>query len=143
MTINYTHRTPQGHKARILCTDYQNGEFNTISGSRLCTIAAVLDLLVTGTETLVFLTQDLRQRKTDQDPHLTEYNPWQDVAIDTPVWVRDKDSEEWYRLHFSGVHHHGKLCAWSGGRTSHTAMGIMSEWKQMSLTNPNTNSEQS
>lgn len=141
MTINYTHRTWAGFKARIICTDFQHSSHP--NRKNLCTIAAVLDLDITGAESLVFLMQDLRKTATSPEPCLTEYNPWQDVAIDTPVWVRDADDQVWLAAHFAGVHHGGELFSWLGGRTSHTASGRMMPWRQMTLTNPNTNSEQS
>lgn len=144
MTINYTHRTPQGHKARIICTDFQLIAANSTFGPQPCTIAAVLDLDITGSESLVFLAQDLRKTATSLSPYLGEYNPWQDVEIDTPVWVRDDEDEDWLAAHFAGVGKNGNPCAWFNARTSHTEpCGRMSSWSQMTLTNPNTNSEQS
>lgn len=142
MTINYTHRTWAGFKARIICTDFQHSSHP--NRKNLCTIAAVLDLDITGAESLVFLMQDLRKTATSPEPWLTEYNPWQDVAIDTPVWVRDLDCAQWVAAHFAGVHHGGALFAWPDGATSHSQRnGFMIPWRQMTLTNPNTNSEQS
>lgn len=144
MSINYTHRTQQGHKARIISTDFQHGDYNF--DTQPCVVAAVLDLDpdITGAESLVFLTQDLRKTATSPDPWLTEYNPWQDVAIDTPVWVRDFDCDKWVAAHFSGVHHGGALFTCPNGATSHSERnGLMIPWRQMTLTNPNTNSEKS
>lgn len=144
MTINYTHRTWAGFKARIICTDFQHSNNHYQPRENLCTIAAVLDLDITGAESLVFLTRDLRKTATSPKPWLTEYNPWRDVAIDTPVWVRDLDCDKWVAAHFSGVHHGGALFTWPNGATSHSERnGLMIPWRQMTLTNPNTNSEQS
>ena len=141
VTINYTHRTPTGHKARIICTDFQHTAANATFGTQLCTIAAVLDLDITGAESLVFLTQDLRKTATSPTPYLNEYNPWHDVAIDTPVWCRDNDDDEWCARHFSGIDQYGELTAWENGCTSHTGDQKL-PWGQMTLTNPNTDSEQ-
>jgi len=140
MTINYTHRTWARFKARIICTDFQHSSHP--NRKNLCTIAAVLDLDITGAESLVFLMQDLRKTATSPEPWLTEYNPWQDVAIDTPVWVRDADYQEWMPAHFAGIHREGELCAWAGGRTIHTGgPHIMLPWSQMTLTNPSASKE--
>lgn len=141
MTINYTHRTPQGHKARIICADFQHCTNSYQPLENLCAIAAVLDLDITGAESLVFLTQDLRKTSTSPEPWLTEYNHWQDVAIDTPVWCRDDDDGEWFARHFSGINQDGEITAWGNGRTSHTDDKKI-PWSQMTLTNPTTNSEQ-
>ena len=144
MTITYTHRTPQGHKARIICADFQHSTNNSYQPrENLCTIAAVLDSDITGAESLVFLTQDLRKTATSAAPYLTEYNPWQDVAIDTPVWCRDFDDDEWEAHHFAGLDSNGLKTTWSYGMTSHTAAmdNIFRRpwWRQMTLTNPNAN----
>jgi len=134
MTINYTHRTWAGLKARIICTDFQHSTNGYPPRENLCTITAVLDLDITGAESLVFLTQDLRKTATSPDPWLTEYNPWQDVAIDTPVWCRDNDDAEWCARHFSGINQYGELTAWEDGCTSHTGDQKL-PWRQMTLTN--------
>lgn len=142
MTINYTHRTWAGLKARIICADFQHCANGHQPRENLCTIAAVLDLDITGAESLVFLTQDLRRTATSSAPWLTEYNPWEDVAIDTPVWCRMKDSR-WNERHFAGLQNKGPV-AWIDGKTSHTCSSDQwSIWDEMTLTNPNTNSEQS
>lgn len=144
--IQYTHRTPQGHKARIICTDFQRSfhghAVGAASQQKSCTIAAVLDLDITGAEALVFLTPDLRKSATSPAPYLTEYNPWQDVAIDTPVWCTDETEHGWLKRHFSGINQYGELTAWGDGCTSHTGDQKI-PWKQMSITNPNANCEQS
>jgi len=140
MAIAYTHRTWAGLKARIICADFQHSSHP--NRENLCTIAAVLDLDITGAESLVFLTQDLRKTATSPAPYLTKCNPWQDVAIDTPVWCRDNDDDEWSARHFSGINQYGEITAWEDGCTSHTGDQKI-PWRQMTLTNPNTNSEQS
>lgn len=139
MTINYTHRTWAGFKARIICTDFQHSSHP--NRKNLCTIAAVLDLDIPGAESLVFLTKDLRKTATSPDPWLTEYSPWQDVAIDTPVWVRLSNDGAWMKRHFSGINKRGECTAWNDGCTSHTGHKKMPCY-QITTTNPNTNSEQ-
>ena len=142
MAINYTHRTWAGFKARIICTDFQHSTNGYPPRGNLCTIAAVLDFDITGAEPLVFMTQDLRKTATSPEPWLTEYNPWQDVAIDTPVWVRLSNDDAWMKGHFSGINKRGECTAWNDGCTSHTGHQKL-PWHQMTTTNPNTNSEQS
>jgi len=140
MTINYTHRTPQGHKARILCTDYVHT--STKIDAPFCVVVAILDYEAPGDESILMLTADLKLHIGSGSPYLTEYNPWQDVAIDTPVWVRDADYQEWMPAHFAGIQREGELCAWVGGRTSHTGgPHIMLPWSRMTLTNPSASKE--
>lgn len=42
---------------------------------------------------------------------------WSKVPVDTPILVRDSDSEEWKHRHFSGFIA-GYVCTWASGTTS-------------------------
>lgn len=67
------------------------------------------------------------------------WNPYTNVAIDTPVWVRDEGDVEWAPRHFAGVRD-GKPLAWSNGLTSHTVADMQDQepvaWDELSLTKP-------
>lgn len=67
------------------------------------------------------------------------WNPYTNVAIDTPVWVRDEGDVEWAPRHFAGVRD-GKPLAWSNGLTSHTVVDLQDSepvmWDELSLTKP-------
>lgn len=54
------------------------------------------------------------------DNHLvSEYNAWQDVKVDTPIWVRNSPTNGWWPRHFAGLSD-GKIFAWTNGATSHS-----------------------
>ena len=42
---------------------------------------------------------------------------WSKVAVDTPILVRDKESETWRKRYFAKFEN-GKVYAWNDGRTS-------------------------
>lgn len=64
------------------------------------------------------------------------WNPYAGIAIDTPVWVKDKRDAEWVPRHFAEVKH-GKPACWGDGLTSHTGHRIgISTWDELSLTKP-------
>lgn len=50
-----------------------------------------------------------------------EINPWDNVAVDTPIWVKDISSNGgfWVRRHFAKLQD-GKVYFWSNGKTSFT-----------------------
>lgn len=45
---------------------------------------------------------------------------WSKVKVDTPIYVRDTEEEEWRKRHFAGFED-GEVSAWNGGLTSWTA----------------------
>ena len=56
---------------------------------------------------------------------------WSEVAVDTPILVRDGEDEEWNKQHFAECD--GKVvCAWRGGKTSWTEDCVMG-WKYAKL----------
>lgn len=66
------------------------------------------------------------------------WSPWANLALDTPVWVKDKHDAEWVARHFAGVLRTGKPTTWINGLTSHSASTGVSttSWDEMSLTKP-------
>lgn len=45
---------------------------------------------------------------------------WSEVKVDTPIYVKDTEEEEWRKRHFAGFED-GEVSAWNGGLTSWTA----------------------
>lgn len=69
--------------------------------------------------------------------------PLPEIAVDTPVWVRDGVSQAWVKRHFAEWASDGRIMTYNGGCTSHTATGepfISSCWDYYSLTDPNKDS---
>lgn len=106
--IVYTHRTRSGLKARIVCDN----------AKKECPIVALV--LVDDFEFIVKLYSDLREYNdtTESDYDLFEYNPWKDVAVDTPVYVSN-DNINWKKRHFSHFDEN-YFYAWEDGQTSWT-----------------------
>jgi hypothetical protein len=62
--------------------------------------------------------------------------PRPELAVDTPIWVRDSDNESWKPRHFCSWGHTG-VAAFDGGRTSHTQGYTDARlWQQYRLTDP-------
>lgn len=45
---------------------------------------------------------------------------WSKIEVDTPIYVRQYEDNDWVRRHFA-KYENGRVCAWSNGTTSHTA----------------------
>ena len=57
---------------------------------------------------------------------------WNKVEIDTPILVRDYESQEWEARHFA-KYEGGIVYTWDGGSTSWTSKGNVTEWKYAKL----------
>ena len=57
---------------------------------------------------------------------------WNNVEIDTPILVRDYESQEWEARHFA-KYEDGVIYTWDGGSTSWTSKGNVTEWKYVKL----------
>ena len=57
---------------------------------------------------------------------------WSEVKIDTPILVRDHESQEWDTRHFA-KYEDGVIYTWDGGSTSWTSKGNVTEWKYAKL----------
>lgn len=59
---------------------------------------------------------------------------WSQVAIDTPILVRDSESGIWRRRYFARIDD-GNVCAWTNGETSWSAVheDNFSKWKYAKL----------
>lgn len=57
---------------------------------------------------------------------------WNNVEVDTPILVRDYESQEWEARHFA-KYEDGVIYSWDGGSTSWTSKGNVTEWKYVKL----------
>jgi len=66
-----------------------------------------------------------------------EFDIWSEVAIDTPIWVKDHPAEEWIPRHFA-KRSGGYVMAWSNGTTSHSAPTAdpTTRWEMATLVKP-------
>lgn len=53
---------------------------------------------------------------------------WNKIPVDTPILVRDKESEVWLHRYFY-KYKNGEVCAWSKGSTSWSSKGFYDGWR--------------
>ena len=54
---------------------------------------------------------------------------WSKVAVDTPIFVRDSEANEWRKRHFA-KYENGMVCTWGYGATSWSVdSGDVTDWK--------------
>ncbi len=123
--IQYTHRTRDGKKARIICENFMGVNNKTV-------VAAIKSPELENSEYVVCYRKDLTVHDFNADDDLVEYSFWNDVKIDTPILVRNNVSGDWERRHFKG-YFGGKVYAFDAGTTSWTADGFGSSWKYVKL----------
>ena len=70
----------------------------------------------------IWLLEDYKEPKID----------WSKVEVDTPILVRDYESQEWEARHFA-KYEDGVIYTWDGGSTSWTSKGNVTEWKYATL----------
>ena len=70
-----------------------------------------------GANTLVF---DRRGIENILKPYEEEHEiDWSQVAVDTPILVKNFEDEQWYKKYFA-KYENGKVCSWNNGNTSWT-----------------------
>lgn len=52
---------------------------------------------------------------------------WSTVKVDTPILVRDVDTDDWHKRYFK-EYQGGKVFAFTDGRTSFSSIGIANAW---------------
>lgn len=57
---------------------------------------------------------------------------WNNIAVDTPILVRESKDREWKRRYFA-AYKDGIIFAWVIGKTSWTALGDTTEWNYAKL----------
>lgn len=73
------------------------------------------------------LLQSIRLEEEYEEPEVD----WTEVLVDTPIYVRNSDKEEWIKAHFA-KYEDGKVFAYYEGSTSWTSNYCMS-WKYAKL----------
>lgn len=121
----YTHRTRDGHRARILCTDVKSDVYPVVAA-----------IEYGFGETVGQYNKSLQYNHMygENDLDLFEYSPWSDVVIDTPIWLSTEVGSVFAR-HFA-KYENGKVFAWVNGRTSHTETEMFECDCAVSLTRP-------
>ena len=61
---------------------------------------------------------------------------WSKVPIDTPVLVREYETDKWIKRYFAGIDEDGNVTVFDGGATSWTDNGVTTDWKYVKLANP-------
>ena len=70
----------------------------------------------------------LEEYKEPEEPKVD----WSKVEVNTPILVRDYESQEWEARHFA-KYEDGVIYTWDGGSTSWTSKGNVTEWKYAKL----------
>ena len=134
--MKYTHRTRDGRKARIVCNDVEGSEFPVLALVLIERGEEKVENFYSYTSGLCF------HESQSEDPlDLFEISPWDDVAVDTPIWVKHRADWPWHKMHFA-EYKCGKVRAWSDGKTSHTVYDVAMDydgWPFATLENPNGN----
>ena len=71
---------------------------------------------------MIWLLEDYKEPEVD----------WSKVEVDTPILVRDYESQEWEARYFA-KYEDGVIYAWVGGNTSWTSKGAATEWEYAKL----------
>ena len=72
--------------------------------------------------------EDKCEKTSEEEPEVD----WTKVAVDTPILVRDHESQEWDARHFA-KYEDGVIYTWVGAGTSWTSNGKMVEWRYAKL----------
>jgi len=72
----------------------------------------------------------LSSKVNDKDL-VKEYSPWDNIEIDTKIFVRDDENDNWQYAYFAG-YKEDKVCAFTHGSTSWSNKGIR-YWKYAKL----------
>lgn len=106
----YTHKTRDGRLARIVSTD-------AVGNYPL--VALILDQN-SNSEFAISLTKNLTEfTYAASNRDLIPYSCWDDVAVDTKIFVKDLEYDEWIPRHFSHFEN-GYVMAFANGGTSFT-----------------------
>jgi hypothetical protein len=90
--IIYTHRTRDGHKARII------GEIKD-------DVYPIVGAILLDNDTKEYVEHFTKELKCivgdDSEYDLFEYSPWNDVKVDTPILVSNSSPHVWVKRHFA------------------------------------------
>lgn len=105
----------RGYDDKDFCNDFVKPH---ILKSRGCTNTSCDQCKMLQT---IWLMEDYEEPKVD----------WSNVKVDTPILVRDYESQEWARRYFA-KYENGQVYAWDSGSTSWSAYSL-TEWKYAKL----------
>ena len=111
LEVGKVYRMSNGLHCRVICTDRKW----SIGGEPAPVLALMTpdDQVVALSEEGVWIGYAVRV--------VGEYDPWGDVPIDAPIWVKNtQDGDRWLKRHFAGVQN-GEVLFWPYGQTSFTA----------------------
>lgn len=126
--IVYTHRTRAGNKARIICDNLVKVNYPIV--------AAIVGH--NNQEFVCTLTNSLKFMHNNEDHvlDLTEYCPWDDVAVDTPILVSNSQNGPWFKRHFAKYEKTGIVFCFMDGLSSWTNSSFdaaLTGWKYAKL----------
>ena len=103
--------TRGGQKARVLCTD--------LKGTDYPVICAIVDNNIGGETIYSYTTKGFRWENNITSGYnlVAEYSPWNDIEIDTPIYV--KEDSDWIPRYFA-KYENGMVFVWNCGQTSFT-----------------------
>lgn len=107
--MKYTHKAKGGHLARLICDDALH------SGVK----KSVFLVKAVDSENEYLDYTDMKGNSLTFNRQYVERSQWDDVAVDTPIWVY-RCGWKVQRRHFAGVSSSGVVQYFASGTTSHT-----------------------
>ena len=122
-----TYLTREGNKVRIVCDD-RKGTHSVIGLMRKSS---------NGNDGVVSFTATGRYHSNNEESKLDlveEYSFWNNVEVDTPIYVRNSDNNDWLPRYFA-KYEDGMVHVWAYGATLFSAgtIGYMPSYKQAKL----------
>lgn len=121
MDNQYQYKTTDGRPARIICRDRKDPHFPVV--------VLIYDQ-ESGLEVLTYLTDglyaSLYAKERGLEPFIREVSPWEEVKVDTPVYVKDS-LDRVLRRHFA-KYESGKVWVYRLGQTSFTYDGDLVDY---------------
>ena len=116
LEVGKTYLTRSGRKARIICNDLQKFMYKVV--------AAISDDC---DEFIQLLTEEGRcvSGKERDNDIVEEYSFWNDVEVDTPIFVSHVNELSILKRHFA-KYENGNVFFFEGGNTSWSTRGILS-----------------
>ncbi len=129
--VEKTYLTRDNHKVRILATDIKNISYPVVG---------VLSYNENEEEVLSFTKEGKFYKSSSEvnkDDLVEEYSFWNDVKVDTKIFVKNYEDNEWQHKHFA-KYEYGKVYAYSLGATSWSnGSRELFVWKYAKLYNEN------
>lgn len=107
------------YRGGMFCDDYVKPDILKLRKDDECDHDCVRCLVL---QTIWLLEEYYEEPETD----------WNKVEVDTPIFVRDSEDENWHKRHFA-KYKDGVIYTWDNGQTSWTKTYIMTAWKYAKL----------